>query len=293
MSSTTSTRQHPLPPASAPTDDRRVRTVALATEMLDAQGAGRFVAPPSERTGLQMGLSDAYAVGAEAARMRFLDGWKLAGWKVGITNRRLWAEWGLDRPIVAPVYHETLFFAGDDSGSPPCVRAPLGVRATPRLEVELVFGFDGPGMGTPLWAALAVEVVDCHYEGWRLHPADAVIDFGLHAALAIGPPTMLDEMTGRTADSLRKAQVSISLDGRRLAEGRGAAALDGPANVLAELSRSLKPGTTAYLAAAPEAPSGPWIVSTGTLTPLVEARVGVRYHVECDLAPSFSLELAH
>ena len=261
--------------------------VRLAAEMLDAQRAGRFVKPPSER--LSLGLADAYSAGAEAARLRLQDGWRLAGWKVGFTNRRLWGRWGLDRPIVAPVYRETLFFA--ENREPPRLGVPLAGRAAPRLEVEVVFGFAGPAMGAPRWAALGVELVDCHYEGWRLNPADAVADFGLHAGLAVGPPTVLDDRTGAAAESLREARVSISCDGRRLAEGRGEAVLDGPVDVLAELSRGLRVETTAYLAAADETPSGEWVVSTGTLTPLVEARAGAQYRVECDLLPSFSLDL--
>lgn len=276
--------------------------------MLAAQKAGGFVEPPSER--LSMELTAAYSVGAEAVKLRLRAGWRLAGWKVGFTNRRMWERLGLDGPIVAPVYRETLFFADDESATPsapPSLRMPLGVRAAPRLEVEVVFGLAGPAARTPRWAALGVELVDCHYEGWRLHPADAVADFGLHAGLAVGPPTVLGKGGGRTAESLREARVSISRAGRPLAEGHGRAVLDGPADVLTELSRSLRSSTAAYLAATEarlaatptdtcvaeteEAPAGSWVVSTGTLTPLVEARPGARYHVECDLLPPFSLDL--
>ena len=268
----------------------------LARALQEAQETGSFVEPPS--ISLSLGLDDAYRIGAEAARRRLQQGWSFGGWKVGFTNREIWSRWGLDRPIVAPVYRETIFHAPLRTPA----HVPLGTRAAPRIEVEAVFGFAAPLTGSPDWVALGAELVDCHYEGWRLHPADAVADFGLHAGLVVGPsvPMTGDEgWRSNPADALRRMAVSLSANGERLAEGTGEAVLGSPMNVLRELGGSsaagsgLAPRMAAYGFPAPptQAPHPRYLVSTGTLTPLVEAHVGTRYEVASDLLPSFSFEL--
>lgn len=281
----------------------------LAAGFLEAHGAGGFVEPPSATHGLR--LEDAYRVGAEVARTRQRDGWRLAGWKVGLTNREIWPRWGLDRPIVAPVYRETVFrVPGEPQASPRAdahpaapgparLTVPMGTRAAPRLEVEVVFGFaDALGAGSaagpradPVWIALGAELVDCHYSGWRFDPADGVADFGLHAALIVGPRIRLSGGRAGAADfarSLPQMAVTLSADGEPLADGRGDAVLGSPFHVLAELHRSLGPAIAAYPA---QTAGRGYLVSTGTLTPLVEARIGTTYRIEADLLPSFSFVL--
>lgn len=268
--------------------------------LLAAQSAGECVEPPSATHGLR--VADAYRVGAVIARSRLREGWRPAGWKVGFTNSEIWPKWGLDRPIVAPVYRETVFrAAGRD------LTVPMGTRAAPRLEVEVVFGFAGARdtrtasgaaapPARPRWVALGAELVDCHYAEWRLHPADAVADFGLHAGLIVGPPVPLTQDSDRLHDperSLPEMAVSLAGDGERLAEGRGSAVLGSPFNVLAELDRSLKPAMATYSASPRNPPPGAagYLVSTGTLTPLAEAHIGIRYEVASDLLPGFSFRL--
>lgn len=311
------------------------RLYALAETFLYAEAAGTLVQPPSISDGLT--LDDAYRIGAAIARSRVEGGWRFRGWKVGFTNRQIWSKWGLDQPIVGPVYAETVFDAGADGGgelSGRPLRVPAGRRAALMIEVEVVFGFDGAAATgarapKPDWVALGAELVDCHYRGWRLHPADAVADFGLHAGLAVGPriaPVAADEVAG-----LRDIAVSLSAGAECLAEGKGRAVLDGPANVLAELHGSLAERIVGYGmtdGAAPDghpvpggnfharagtAEGGPrgstrpgsararsratlnrdegYLVSTGTLTPLAEATIGTTYEVEADLLPSFSFSL--
>ena len=284
------------------THDHRegVTAASLATMLLTAQAAGEFVEPPSATYGLR--LDDAYRVGAEIARLRLSDGWRPAGWKVGFTNSEIWPRWGLDRPIIGPVYRETTFRTVE-----PDLTVPMGTRAAPRLEVEVVFGFAGArdagnASGAarsgprPEWVALGAELVDCHYADWRLHPADAVADFGLHAGLIVGPPVPLTGDQEGLPDprrSLPEMAVSLAGDGARLAEGRGSAVLGSPFNVLAELGRSLKPAMAAYSASTQNPPPGAagYLVSTGTLTPLVEAHIGIRYEITSDLLPGFSFQL--
>lgn len=299
-----------------PRGSRPTREYVLAQALLRAEAVGTVVEPPAGPGELTM--DDAYAIGALIAGARLRQGWRFGGWKVGFTNRRIWPRWGLDRPMVAPVYRETVFEAGSDRDrkqAEPPLRIPAGRRAALRIEVEVVLGFGGTAgpaevAAVPDWVALGAELVDCHYPGWDLQPAHSVADFGLHAGLVVGPrvapvsPRMLRVLDGVTA--------TLSAGGERLAEGSGQAVLGGPANVLAELRGSLAKRVAGYGVTGPVAPpdtesSGHpddapspgeatdggqgYLVSTGTLTPLVEARIGTTYEVAADLLPSFSFVL--
>ena len=282
----------------------------LTETLLRAEATGTFVEIPRGHRDLTM--DEAYEVGARIARTRLGQGWRFRGWKVGFTNREIWPRWGLDRPMVAPVYRETVFTVGRDSPGestdPPLV-VPAGRRAALRIEVEVVVGFGGPGT-MPDWVALGAELVDCHYPGWDLHPARSVADFGLHAGLVVGP--RVRHVSAETLQSLDHVAVSLSAGGERLSEGVGHAVLGGPANVLTELRGSLAERVAGYRVAGPGAArntepasrnaasvvtgaamdsSQGYLVSTGTLTPLVEARIGTTYEVEADLLPSFSFVL--
>ena len=273
------------------------RKYVLAEALLRAHAAGSVIEPARGRSELTM--DEAYEVGARIAGARLRQGWRFRGWKVGFTNREIWPRWGLDRPMVAPVYRETVFEAGSDADGKrpaPPLRVPAGRRAALRIEVEVVLGFNGAaglaeGDAMPDWVALGAELVDCHYPEWDLHPARSVADFGLHAGLVVGP--RVGHVSAETLRALDRVAVSLSAAGDRLAEGVGHAVLGGPANVLAELRGSLAERVTGYGVTGPGAMDGGqgYLVSTGTLTPLVEARIGTTYEVEADLLPSFSFVL--
>lgn len=289
---------------------------ALAEALLRAEAEGGLVEPPAG--GVDLTMDEAYEIGARIARTRLRRGWRFGGWKVGFTNREIWSRWGLDRPMVAPVYHETVFMAeSHDYGRfrETAIAVPAGRRAALRIEVEVVFGFDGVTRAAevaavPNWVALGAELVDCHYPDWDLHPARGVADFGLHAGLVVGP--RVAPVSRRMLRALDGVAASLSAGGERLAEGNGSAVLGGPANVLAELRGSLADRVAAYGVTGPDAPcetesagrthvapvaagasagSRRYLVSTGTLTPLVEARIGTTYEVAVDLLPSFSFVL--
>jgi 2-oxo-3-hexenedioate decarboxylase len=43
------------------------------------------------------------------------------------------------------------------------------------------------------WIAAGFEVVHCHFQDWHFTLADATADFGLHGALVIGTPLVVDD----------------------------------------------------------------------------------------------------
>ena len=196
-------------------------------------------------------LLEGYAIGAELEKERIAVGWRRVGWKLGFTNQALWAALGLDQPFRAPVYEETL---ASDS-------IEMKALVQPRIEPEIVVGVDrdiaaesdsaeiAAAIG---WAAAGLEVVQCHFQGWQMSPAEAVADAGLHAALIIGER---QTMTAKTVRALSECDCLLLCDGEKVGSGRGTDVLGGPLDALRWLLRGLPSGLRAGE-----------IVTTGTLT---------------------------
>jgi 2-oxo-3-hexenedioate decarboxylase len=240
---------------------------------LEAARRGRFTITSRRDTGDAVSLDDAYGLGQDLERERVSAGWRPAGWKLGFTNQALWSKLGLDRPIRARIYHETLCSGDIDSAD----------LVQPRIEPEIVVGFgadvpqmsDLAGIAAAVeWVAAGLEVVQCHFDRWEMTPAEAVADAGVHAALAIGPPTAV---TADDVQSLAVATCQLLLDGVVTATGSGADVLGGPLDALHWLLKGLPDGLRAGE-----------IVTTGTLTQAIPLQPGQRW--EHRLSASIALE---
>jgi 2-oxo-3-hexenedioate decarboxylase len=175
------------------------------------------------------------------------------GLKLGFTNKAVWNRFGLDSPFWSPIYDDTVWES----------RVPsLDGLVAPRIEPEIVLGFHdelhpGASMGDIVtaigWAALGFEIVQCHYAGWEMSPADAIADGGLHGLLVLGK-----RVTISAAEARQLAAVTVDLrrEGVSVAKGSGAQALGGPAEAIRWLLQL--PGVDVLNAGA--------IVTTGTLT---------------------------
>ena len=225
---------------------------ALIRELEGARAAAELVTAPSRRRDT-FSLADGFAVGRRLAERRMAAGSRPAGQKIGLTYRPVWERVGVTHPLWAPVYAEGIVTDGEFDLKP---------LALPRLEIEVVFRLRaglGPGANLAAVAAavdeaaLAFEIVDCHYPDWVCTPADIVADHGFHAGLVVG---RLVAVTSDDVVALRDLTVALALDGEAVADGSGHDVLGGPAEALVELLASpfaapLRPGD---------------LVSTGALT---------------------------
>ena len=239
--------------------------MSLATELAEAYAARRLVPTPSSRDP-EFGLEAAYAVEAELARGRAAGGHRVVGRKIGFANRALWRVFKLDTVLWAHMYDDTVRFAsgGDET-------LALGRMVAPKIEPEIIFRLKRPPRGNPAapagiladveWMALGFEIVDCVYPDWKFKPADFVAEFGLHAALVVGPPLAVDtDAIASLAQRLATAPVRLERDGTLVAEGSGANVLESPALCLAELAAGIarQPGADPLDAGE--------IIATGALT---------------------------
>ena len=234
----------------------------LAQDLLAAYDGAQQIALPSAGAG-GLTVASAYALADRLRGLRLARGERPRGYKIGFTNRGIWARYQVFEPIWAPVWDRTLQLLDGVEAS-----VSLQGLVQPRLEPEIVFDFArapraGMGAGelaTCLdWVAHGFELVHTHFEGWRFTAADTVADFGLHGRLLVGPRVPVAAFA-RLGDELAGLDLTLSCDGTDVETGHGRNVLDGPLN-------ALRLWVDAMAQRTPQWPIGPGdIVTTGTLT---------------------------
>ena len=207
-----------------------------ARELLAARDGARGL---ETVTGSDPGFTveDGYAVADEARRLRIARGERPLGYKIGFTNRGIWARYGVFGPVWGPVWDSTVERV--DNGEASVSLTPF---CAPRLEPEIMFGIARtPAVGAGLpelfdcieWVAHGYEIVDTHFAGWRFAAADTVADFALHGRLFVGPrvPAVRFDRQ-RVAAELAAIRVVLACDGRDVEEGVADIVLDGPLHAL-------------------------------------------------------------
>jgi 2-oxo-3-hexenedioate decarboxylase len=185
-------------------------------------------------------LAQAFAVADEIRRLRLARGEVPVGYKIGFTNRGIWARYGVFAPIWGPVWDTTVERVDGAEAS-----VSLAPFVEPRLEPEIMFGFARTPVvrmsladlaGCIAWVAHGFEIVHTRFAAWRFAAADTVADFALHGRLFVGPRVPIERFaragSGDVAAQLAALRLTLSCDGRDVEEGSADIVLDGPLNAL-------------------------------------------------------------
>jgi len=218
-------------------------------------------------------VAAAYAVADDIRARRIARGERPLGYKIGFTNRGIWARYGVFGPIWGPVWDTTVEHVDRAEAS-----VSLAQFCAPRLEPEIMFGFAStPAAGQGLmelydcieWVAHGYEIVDTHFADWRFAAADTVADFALHGRLFVGPRVEAARFDReRVAAELAATRVVLSCDGRDVEEGRADIVLDGPLHALRLWFDAMAAQPERWPIAAGD------IVTTGTITDAAPLRPG-------------------
>jgi len=258
---------------------------ALAQELASAYANRQSVevVPSARETGLA--LSDAYAVEAELARLRRVDGHYAVGRKVGYANKAMWRVLKLQTLVWAHMYDDTVQHARHGAAT-----LSIDRMFSPKIEPEIVFKLRAPlgaeavepdkALESVEWMALGFEIIDCAYPNWTYQPVDFVAAYGLHAALIVGPPLHIESgMIPTLVEDLGKFTVRLVRNGEVIEEGSGKNALRSPARSLGELAAAISRQAGAEPLAAGE------LVSTGTLTTSTPITTGERWEATVEGLP--------
>jgi 2-oxo-3-hexenedioate decarboxylase len=242
----------------------------IATELLAALDGNTTIGTITDRDPT-FDEDAAYLVSAEIARRRRARGERLAGRKVGFTNRTIWTEYGVFAPIWGWVYDNTVTYLDEPTGT-----LAIGHLAQPRIEPEIVLHFNKAPRATRDehellsnvdWIAHGYEIVQSHFPNWKFRAADTIAAFGLHGALVVGPKRPVEEL----ADVVRKLRtfaITLARNGKVEAQGGGWNVLDSPLLAAAHLLDLLKSQQHLEPIQAGE------LVTTGTLTSALPIRAG-------------------
>jgi 2-oxo-3-hexenedioate decarboxylase len=267
-----------------------VEVEELAAELLAAYATGATVsAAPSSRDP-DFDLTRAYRVEAELTRVRRAQGRTTVGRKVGYANRALWRKLKLDTLVWARMYDDTVHYATGNTAS-----LSLAHTCSPKIEPEIVFKLKktiepadaSAVLGGIEWLALGFEIVDCVFPDWKVQPADFVAAFGLHAALVVGEPLLVEpDMIAALADELPRFTARLLKDGQLVEEGSGKNSLGSPALCLGELAAAIARSAGAEALTAGE------LISSGSLTTAHQVAEGQHWSFEVEgLHPMAPLEV--
>jgi 2-oxo-3-hexenedioate decarboxylase len=236
---------------------------AIARDALAALDQARQIEPFTARHP-DFDMEEAYAVAAAIRALRAARGETPVGRKIGFTNRGIWAQYRIDRPIWGDMYAHTA------RQHDPSETFKLAHLREPQIEPEIVFrlsrapeaGMDDRAiLDCVEWVAHGFEIVQSIYPGWRFKVPDTVAGCGMHGALRIGEPLAVTAKNRETlfAD-LKSFMVTVSRGDGVIETGRGTNVLDGPLSALRHLAGVLATDPLNPPLAAGE------IVTTGTLT---------------------------
>ena len=263
----------------------------IANALLQARDTSGLISPPSKNSVVAFNLNKGYQVGHILHGRLEKRGFRAVGRKIGFTNPATWREFNLDTPIWAHMYDQTVYFSNRGR-----IRLDVSGMASPRIEPEVVFKLSRPVTGGNLspealaecveWVAIGFEIVDCHFPDWQFTAADAVADFGVHAALVVGTPLKVETANQKMlATSLPEMKVTLALGSKIMAEGEGRNALGSPFLAMDHMARAISAQSWAPPLKAGE------IITTGTLTSLPYVHKGESWKVEVAGTPLSSLVL--
>jgi 2-oxo-3-hexenedioate decarboxylase len=264
---------------------------SLAARILRAQD-GNVQLEAISASAPALSMRDAYEVSSLVHEERLRRGWKPVGRKIGFTNRAMWAMWalfGVAQPVWSFVYDRT---CAEMAGAGSCALADL---VQPRIEPEIVLGMRasppvGAGEQAVLecveWVAHGIEMVQCHYPGWKFTSTDAVCDAAFHGRLFVGERRAVGRDHAEVGALLKACEVRLYKGDELVEVGHGRNVLGSPLLAVASLVEALHREGSAY----PILPGE--VITTGTMTTAYPVSAGERWRTGFDAGEFGGLTLA-
>ena len=235
---------------------------AAAERLRAAAAAGVPCEPIRGLLGDFAGPAAGYAVQQLNTEHWLRAGRRVSGHKVGLTNKAVQEQLGMDEPIWGVLYSDKCRTDGDDIGGTGLIE--------PRVEVEVavVLGADlDKGRHTVVdvisataYVLPALEIVDSRI-AWDITSADMIADNAGSGLYVLGTrPVPL------TAVDLRRVEMRVAVNGEEAATGSGAACLGNPLNSVLWLADTMSRRRTPLKAGE--------CIMTGSLCPMLPIAPG-------------------
>lgn len=228
-------------------------------------------------------LAAAYETQRQVRTLREARGERVAGYKVGFTNRTIWERYQVFAPIWGPVWSTSLTLC-DGQGT-----VDLAHTSLPRIEPEIVFGLNRTPPANPSaqdvfecieWMAPGFEVVQSHCADWKFSAPETVIDGGLHARLLVGRRVAVRAFAPDAAalDALlASAHLELFHGDAPVDRGTGSHVLDSPLQALRHFVLTFQASSQATTLQPGD------VVTTGTWTDAWPVAPGQTWHLRFDI----------
>ncbi|WP_241293176.1 2-keto-4-pentenoate hydratase [Burkholderia stabilis] len=252
---------------------------AAAQALRDARESRTPIDPIATRFGIT-GLDAAYAVSELNTAARIADGRRIVGKKIGLTSIAVQQQLRVNQPDFGVLFDDMEYLDGDE--------VPLSRLMQPKIEAEVAFvvgrdmADEAPSYGQVLsalaYALPALEIVDSAISDWRIALEDTVADNASCGLYVLGnQPVSLGGI------SLGELGMSMTLDGKTVSTGTGAACLGHPlravywlARMMARRGQMLREGD---------------VILSGALGPMVPVGAGDTIHAQIGALGSVSCRI--
>lgn len=234
-----------------------------AVELYQALRSASPVAPLTEREP-DMTVEDAYHISRGFLEKRLLDGERIIGKKIGVTSKAVQNMLGVHQPDFG--YLTDAMLATSDA---PIVldNQMIAARAEGEIAFVLKRRLMGPGVTNAQVLAATecvmpcFEIVDSRIQDWNIKIQDTVADNASCGMFVLG-----DSAVSPRGLDLTTVGMVMSLNGKVISTGAGAAALGSPVNCVAWLANTL--GQYGIALEAGE------VILSGSLVPLQPVKAG-------------------
>ena len=230
--------------------------------------AGTPIAPIRPKLA-ELDVDAAYAIQEANTAHWEKEGRRVVGSKIGLTNRAVQKQLGVDRPDFGILFADMI--VGEDEP------VAAGRVLQPKIEAEVAFLLDRDiDVETPTvadvlravaYAMPALEIVGSRIVNWDIGIVDTVADNASSGLFVLGGPVRkLDGL------DLRALTMRMSRKGEEVSRGAGAACLGNPLNAMAWLAGEMK------MRGRPLRAGG--VVLSGALGPMVPVNPGDAFEAE-------------
>ncbi|HHT50706.1 MAG TPA: 2-keto-4-pentenoate hydratase [Eubacteriaceae bacterium] len=253
----------------------------LANELYTAQKTCTPIEAITDRYP-QITIEEAYEVQLEVLKLKEADGIHVIGKKIGLTNKAIRDQIGVQEPDYGIITSEGLLLDGDF--------LYMDNFIAPRIETEIAFILSKditkdiyPVKPTDIIEATygiapALEIVDSRVKDWKIKIQDTVSDAASYGAVVLG-----NRITKLKGLDLRLIGMAAYLNGELVQNGSSAAVMGNPINSMVWLANKL-------LNLGMEMKKGEIIIS-GSLTPVFDIKAGDTVNVIFDHLGSVSLAI--
>ncbi len=216
------------------------------------------------------GVGEAYAVQRETIAHWTRTGRKIAGRKIGLTSKAVQTQLGVEEPDFGALFADMILPDGSNIAAAAVLQ--------PRVEAEIAFVLAKDLAGEKIspeqvlaataYVVPAIEICGSRIERWDIKIEDTIADNASAGRVVVG-----SKKTAKpTLDALAAVPMNLQLDGKPIAEGRGAACLGNPAIAVAWLAEALTRFGDRLRAGD--------LVMSGALAKMISAEPGKRFHAD-------------